>query len=68
VISSHLKDAFGREKFKFLFAFHATVHDEVNAVGTWIPKKLFERTAVLNDDQHASFNVGRDPINYARQV
>jgi hypothetical protein len=68
VISSHLKDAFGSEKFKFFFAFYATVHDDANAVGPWIPKDLFEGAAVLNDDQHASFNVGRDPTNHARQV
>ena len=67
-ISSHLKNAFAGEKSKFFFALYAAVHDEVNAVGPRIPKKLFKRAAVLNDCQNASFKVGHDPINYVRQI
>jgi len=44
-ISSHLKNAFAGEKSKFFFALYAAVHDEVNAVGPRIPKKLFKRAA-----------------------
>jgi len=66
-ISSHFKHALAGENLKFFFAPYATEHDEVNAVGTWISKKLFKWASVLNNGKHASLKVGRDSINHLRQ-